>query len=106
MTQRRTRLSGLPIYVARIPAAPFSLDLGNALGLDDVVADGVANQARDRVELEFTQNGRAMRLGCANADTKCIRNFFVTSAFGQELQNFPLPHAESLSYLRSARVPF
>src|SRR2546423_5305435 len=72
-------------------------DSAMALGVDHFVADSVANEIGDRVEIEFAQNAGAMGLGRPNADAECFRDLFVAFSFCNELHDLPLACAETLA---------
>src|SRR2546423_4175833 len=76
---------------------PLSRPEGDGSRLDEVVADGITNQIGERIQPEFSQNARAMRLCCPDADTKRFGNFLVAFSFGQELDDLALSRTQTLA---------
>src|SRR5690349_12541513 len=60
-----------------------------ALRLDDIVADGVTNQGRDRVKIQFGHDVGTVSLYSLHADIQQVRDFLVGISFRQELDNLP-----------------
>src|SRR5262245_17155354 len=54
------------------------------LGPDDLVANGVANQCRRRMELQFSINSRPMRFNRLDTDAEDGADLLIAVTFGDE----------------------
>ena len=64
--------------------------------LDQVVANGVTDQSRCRVEAELAHDGGAVRLDCLDAEIEDGGNLLVAMALGDQLNDTLLPVAQGL----------
>ena len=70
-----------------------------ALRLNDLVANGVADEIAERTEAQFAHQARAMRFDRLDADAKCRCRFLVAFAFGlQEIPTSTCFRAEVISF--------
>src|SRR5690348_67630 len=63
---------------------------GGASALDDAVANGVADQIADGVEIQLGHDVRPVRLHGFDADIQCVGHFFVGFSLGDQLNDLAL----------------
>ena len=65
-------------------------EIRNSLWLDDLVANGVAHQVAERLELQLSHDGSPMGLRRFHADAKGIGHFLVALSLREQLHNLAL----------------
>src|SRR6266403_2696659 len=65
-------------------------------GLDDLIANRVANKLRDGVHVESAHNIHAMRVHGFNADAQLQGDLFVRPPFGDELNHLTFARRETM----------
>jgi len=64
---------------------------------DDLFADGVVDEFREGVEIEFEHDVGAVGFGSVDADSEEIGNVLVAFAFGEQLKNFAFARREAMA---------
>ena len=65
--------------------------------MDDFVANGVADELGDRVEIQLEHDVGPMSLGSLHADAEKTRDFLIAFSLGEKLKDFPFAGSQTAS---------